>query len=67
MKWFNVEDDKHKMLSEFNSCHLVRERASLYKNNQETKGFSPETYWAGDNGLVVGGLISQKNIMNPIN
>ncbi len=56
--WFNGADPKETLLvSQGGGGMLVRERASTYYDKSWVNGYNPSTFWAGDQGLVLGGLV----------
>jgi hypothetical protein len=60
--WFNFPGDSdNSLLYRLDSAEdgpaVIRERVSTYANNDEDPKFSPDLIWAGDQGLILGGLL----------
>lgn len=46
---------------------LVRERVGVYKNGDSVPGYNTKFAWAGDQGLILGGLVEQMAIVKDVN
>lgn len=64
--WFDVGDADKSLLSRFDSgAVLVRERVSTYANGEWVGGYDKDTFWAGDQGLILGGLVDRMAMRDP--
>lgn len=60
--WF--KDSKEPLLFYFDEdSALVRERVPYFKSGIEVRGYDPKLYWAGDQGLVLGGLVEHMKMI----
>ena len=55
--WFGVADADTTLLASQSNGALVRERASTYANGSSVNNYNRATFWTGDQGLVLGGLV----------
>ena len=62
--WFGVENPQESLLMQLPSGGvLVRERVSTYANGNQVDGYYADTAWAGDQGLILGGLVDRMAIL----
>lgn len=65
-EWFDLGDAQESLLMRFPSgAVLVRERVSTYYNGDTVGGYDPGTAWAGDQGLILGGLVDRMALRDP--
>ncbi|HZG41636.1 MAG TPA: hypothetical protein VEY93_01655 [Longimicrobium sp.] len=64
--WFDVQDPAWRLLRTVGSGVLVRERVSTYANGGALCGYRPDLAWAGDQGLILGGLVDMMRQLPPI-
>src|SRR5262249_34375225 len=55
--WFGVAYPDRSLLAIQSEGVLVRERASMYANDNPVNNFNSATFWAGDQGLVLGAMV----------
>ena len=58
--WFSFPDPEKRLLHNFDSTTnaLVRERVGLYEGGNPVNYYTPDSSWAGDQGLFIGGLVT---------
>jgi hypothetical protein len=55
--WFGFSDPQARLLKTVPNGVLVRERVGSFANGTTKCGFVPDFAWAGDQGLILGGLV----------
>jgi hypothetical protein len=62
--WFNLNDAQHALWKPVEQGALVRERAATFAANLgEVPGYNPRIAWAGDQGIILGGLVDRMKVV----
>lgn len=70
--WFDYggTDSRKPLLHYFDAQRtsaLVRERVGYFKSGTKVRGYDPDLYWAGDQGLILGGLVEHMKMIGSSN
>ncbi|HKP54460.1 MAG TPA: hypothetical protein VJ183_17630 [Chloroflexia bacterium] len=66
--WFNVSEPDDALLNRFDGGAVVRERVGTYASQSDGSylcvcGYQSELAWAGDQGIILGGLVDRLNLI----
>ncbi|MGA7219811.1 MAG: hypothetical protein WBX38_15945 [Candidatus Sulfotelmatobacter sp.] len=65
-KWFTVNDhgnSDHDLRKYVEGGALIRERVATFANLEEVPGYNPRAAWAGDQGIILGGLVDRMRVV----
>jgi hypothetical protein len=70
--WFNVSESGDALLNRFDGGAVVRERVGTYGSKTNGSytcvcGYQSELAWAGDQGIILGGLVDRLNLIGRSN
>jgi hypothetical protein len=61
--WFNVSDAQHALWMPVENGAVIRERPATFANLEEVPGYNPRVAWAGDQGIILGGLVDRMRVV----